>query len=103
MKWLNGEAGAPGSGALRDWPLSSGDFFNDVQARSAAKVCVVGATVVKELFGARDPVGQVIRIRNMPFRVLGVLSSKGQNTFGMDQDDVVVAPLATVQKKIQRG
>jgi len=72
---------------VRNWPLSSGRAFTDQDIRSATKVCLLGQTVVDNLFGAEDPVGQVVRIKNLPFKVVGVLAVKGQSAVGQDQDD----------------
>ena len=66
----------------------------------ADKVCLLGATVARTLFPDQDPVGQIIRVKNLPFRVLGVLAPKGQGQFGQDQDDFILAPYTTVQKKL---
>jgi putative ABC transport system permease protein len=85
---------------IRSWPVSSGQYFTDADVRSATKVCVVGQTIVDNLFKGNDPVGQVIRIRKMPFKVVGVLAPKGQSAQGSDQDDVIIAPSSTVQKKL---
>ncbi len=86
---------------IRDWKLSSGDIFTDQDDRGATKVCVIGQTVVDNLFPGEDPVGQTLRISKLPFKVLGVLAKKGQNAMGMDQDDIIIAPFSTVEKKIQ--
>ncbi len=85
---------------IRSWNVASGQFFTDADNRAAAKVCVLGQTVATTLFGDEDPVGKTIRIKNIPFKVLGVLEAKGGSTMGQDQDDVVVAPYQTVKKKI---
>jgi putative ABC transport system permease protein len=85
---------------VRSWNLASGQFFTDQDDHAAAKVCVLGQTVVSNLFGDEDPVGKTIRIKNIPFKVAGVLESKGGSTQGQDQDDLVVAPYETVRKKI---
>jgi putative ABC transport system permease protein len=85
---------------IRSWNVASGQFFTDADNRAAAKVCVLGQTVATTLFGDEDPVGKTIRIKNIPFRVLGVLESKGGSLMGQDQDDVVIAPYQTVKKKI---
>jgi putative ABC transport system permease protein len=82
--------------SIREWPLSSGEFFTEGDVRSQTKVCILGQTLVKNLFPDNDPVGQQVRIRNVPFKVIGVLSEKGQNSMGMDQDDIVLAPSSTV-------
>jgi putative ABC transport system permease protein len=88
--------------AIRNWPTKYGSFFGAHDVQSAAKVCVLGITVSDTLFGADvDPTGQVIRIRNHPFRVVGVMASKGTSGFGQDQDDAVFVPYTTVQKKLQ--
>ena len=87
--------------SIRDWPLESGNTFTDTDVRGATKVCILGQTVVKNLFGENaDPIGQTVRIRKQPFKVIGVLTAKGQNAEGRDQDDFILAPFSTVQKKI---
>lgn len=88
---------------IREWPLSSGDFFTDKDIVSRAKVAVLGQTVVTQLFPNEDPIGQQIRIRNVPFRVIGVLSSKGQSSFGTDMDDIIMAPATTVLDRLVGG
>ncbi|SIS72048.1 putative ABC transport system permease protein [Zobellia uliginosa] len=81
--------------------LQSGSMFTDPEVKSASKVAVIGQTVVDNIFSdGTDPVGQMIRFNNIPFMVIGVLEEKGENTFGQDQDDVVIAPYTTVQKRI---
>ncbi|HAP37134.1 MAG TPA: multidrug ABC transporter substrate-binding protein [Bacteroidetes bacterium] len=85
---------------IRSWPVSSGQYFTDADIRGATKVCVIGQTIADNLFKENDPVGQVIRIRKMPFRIVGVLSVKGQSAQGSDQDDIIIAPYTTVQKKM---
>ena len=85
---------------IRRWPLDEGDFFTEADVRSAARVAVLGQTVVENLFPGVNPLGQTIRVRNLPFRVIGVLSKKGQSMMGQDQDDLVVTPYTTVQKKL---
>jgi len=86
---------------IRSWPVSEGSTFTQRDVTMAANVCVIGQTVADQLFtGGADPVGQLIRINNLPFTVLGVLVKKGQSSFGQDQDDTVVVPYTTVQKKI---
>lgn len=85
---------------IRSWSLASGSFFTDQDVKGATKVCVLGKTVVDNLFPGQDPVGETIRIKKLPFRVIGVLASKGQNAFGQDQDDIIIAPYTTVQKKL---
>ncbi len=81
--------------------LQSGSMFTDSEVKSASKVALIGQTVVDNVFpDGQDPVGQMIRFNNIPFKVIGVLEVKGENTFGQDQDDVVIAPYTTVQKRI---
>ncbi len=87
---------------IRAWPTKYGAFFTPQDVASAAKVAVLGAMVAETLFGPDvDPTGQIIRIRNQPFKVVGVMASKGQQSMGMDQDDSVFVPYTTVQKKLQ--
>jgi len=86
---------------IRDWPLESGNVFTDSDVKAATKVCILGQTVVQNLFGDNaDPVGQTIRIRKEPFKVIGTLIAKGQSATGQDQDDFILAPFSTVQKKL---
>ncbi len=85
---------------IRDWPMVEGTSFTQDDVTMAANVAVVGNTVRQNLFGATDPVGQTIRIGNLPFQVVGVLSAKGQSGMGQDQDDTIVVPITTLQKKI---
>ena len=85
---------------IRAWHTIKGDFFTDSDVRTNARVAVLGQTVVDNLFIGVDPIGETIRIRNLPFRVIGVLTPKGQNAQGQDQDDVVFAPYTTVMKKM---
>ena len=87
---------------IRLWSLASGNMFSEADVRSSAKVCVIGQTIVDELFAGVDPIGQTLRIRNIPFKVLGVLSKKGYNYFGSDQDDVVVVPYSSAMSRISR-
>ncbi len=85
---------------VRNWPIASGSNISPRDVLIADKVCLLGDTVAKTLFPGEDPVGQVVRVKNLPFRVLGVLSPKGQGQWGQDQDDIVVAPYTTIQKKL---
>ncbi|MCC7194050.1 MAG: ABC transporter permease [Gemmatimonadaceae bacterium] len=85
---------------IRAWSLASGRFFDDADVRSTRKVAVIGSTVANNLFPGQDPVGATIRVRNEPFSVIGVLSSKGQTAQGYDQDDIVLAPYTTVQYRL---
>jgi len=95
---------ASGAGAnyfqVRRWPMDRGSAFSQRDVDVAANVCVLGQTVVSQLFGDQDPVGQTVRIQNIPFRVLGILTAKGNNPFGQDQDDTLIMPYTTMQKKI---
>jgi putative ABC transport system permease protein len=86
---------------IRRWTLESGSAFTAHDVDSSADVCLLGQTVVANLFAPNeDPVGKVIRVKNLPFRVIGVLASKGQSPFGQDEDDTLIMPYTTVQKKI---
>ncbi len=85
---------------VRSYGFTEGGPFTRSDVDQAANVAVIGETVRKNLFGAVDPVGQVIRIKNLPFRVVGLLEAKGQGAMGNDQDDVVVVPITTLQKKM---
>jgi len=88
---------------VRSWGVENGVFFTTADQRSATRVCVIGSTVADNLFPDEDPVGKTIRIRNMPFRVLGVMVRKGSNTMGTDQDDVILAPYTTVKRVLQNS
>jgi putative ABC transport system permease protein len=85
---------------IRVWFLSSGRSFTQQDVDGATKVCLLGQTVVDNLFGGIDPIGQIVRIKNVPFTVIGVLAPKGQSTWGQDQDDTIFVPLATAQKRL---
>jgi putative ABC transport system permease protein len=85
---------------IRNWPIESGSFFSEQDVASVARVAVLGKTVAENLFGGQDPIGQMIRIKGQPFKVVGILISKGQNAMGQDQDDTVVIPYTTLQKKL---
>ena len=86
---------------IRDWKLKEGSFFGDEEVTGAAKVCVVGQTIVDNIFTpGDDPVGKIIRYNKIPIKIIGVLKEKGENAFGSDQDDVILAPYTTVQKRI---
>jgi putative ABC transport system permease protein len=86
---------------VRDWPAEEGSFFSDADVVSASKVCVLGATVAENLFQNETAVGQVIRVKNMPFKVVGVLQRKGTSAMGTDQDDLMVCPWTTVKMVLQ--
>ncbi|HEV2331462.1 MAG TPA: ABC transporter permease [Verrucomicrobiae bacterium] len=85
---------------IRNWTIASGSMFGDQEVRSLAKVAVVGQTVVDQLFPNEDPLGQTIRIRNLPFKIVGVLAPKGFNLFGSDQDDIVIVPYTSHMHRI---
>ena len=85
---------------IRDWPLSFGRPFTQQDVDGATKVCLLGYTVVENLFGGIDPIGQIVRIKKVPFTVIGVLAPKGQSTWGQDQDDIIFVPLTTAQKRL---
>jgi putative ABC transport system permease protein len=87
---------------IRQWALTEGEVFNDQQVRQAAKVCVIGQTIVKELFPNGDALGKTIRIRNVPCQIIGILQSKGLSPMGGDQDDVILVPYTTELKRINR-
>jgi len=91
---------APEMLEIRGWLLSSGRSFTEQELGGAAKVCVLGQTVVDNLFGGIEPAGQIVRIKKIPFTVIGVLSPKGQTTWGQDQDDLIFVPLTTGQKQL---
>ena len=86
---------------VRSWDVDNGAFFTDSDMRSGARVCVLGATVAEQLFEGEEPVGATIRIRNMPFLVLGVMKRKGTAAWGQDQDDTALAPWTTVRRVLQ--
>lgn len=86
---------------VRNWEISHGGFFTERDIASAAKVCVIGRTIVAKLFQTTNPLGETIRIRNIPFEVIGVLEEKGANLVGDDQDNVVLAPYTTIRKRLR--
>ena len=85
---------------IRKWPVATGSFFTDADVRTAARVIVIGQTLADNLYPGADPIGQDLRVMNLPFRIVGVMMKKGQDQQGRDQDDVAFAPYTTVQKKI---
>ncbi len=86
---------------IKQWVVEDGECFTEEDIKKSAKVCVVGKTIVEELFpNGADPVGKTIRFKSIPFRIVGVLKSKGYNNWGMDQDNVIIAPYTTVMKRI---
>ena len=96
--WVHGTT--PAYFDARSWPIAGGTAFTDSDLRAATRVAVIGRTVAQNLFGDEDPVGKTFRIGQAPFTVLGVLAPKGQNLEGRDQDDLVVMPLTTAQRKV---
>src|SRR5687768_7451053 len=102
----NWQTRVEGTGAsfadIRAWDVSPGGFFTEDDVERAARVVVIGALVRDQVFGAdRNAVGEIIRVNNQPFRVMGVLERKGQSAFGQDQDDTIIAPYTAVQKRLQ--
>jgi putative ABC transport system permease protein len=87
---------------IRSWPVAQGSMFTEQDVKSIAKVCVIGSTIVTELFPDEDPIGKTLRIRNLPFRIVGVLTSKGYNINGSDQDDIVIIPYTSHMKRVSR-
>jgi putative ABC transport system permease protein len=101
QNWSTGVVGTTqGMLTVRDWTIASGRPFTQQDVKSATKVCLLGQTVVDNLFGDMDPVGQIIRIKKVPFTVIGVLTKKGQSAQGQDQDDTIYIPVTTAQKKL---
>jgi putative ABC transport system permease protein len=101
QNWSTGVIGTtPSIMIIRDWTLAAGRSFTEQDVKSATKVCLLGQTVVDNLFGDMDPIGQFIRIKNLPFTVIGVLAPKGQSAQGQDQDDTIMVPVTTAQKKL---
>ncbi len=85
---------------IREWPLAEGRNFSDQEMTGAVKVAIIGKSIVENLFGTDDPIGQIIRVKKIPFTVIGVLSPKGQSSYGTDQDDAIYIPLSTAQKRV---
>jgi putative ABC transport system permease protein len=86
---------------VRNWQLRSGNFFSQREITAAEKVCVIGQTLVEKLFQTTNPIGQTIRVKNIPFQVIGVLQGKGANLVGQDQDNILLMPFTTVRKRLQ--
>ena len=101
LNWATSVQGVTGEFFMaREWDVTDGRLFSQDEVEGAAKVALIGQTVAGNLFGDGDPLGQIIRIKNVPFGVIGVLQRKGQTTFGQDQDDTVLIPLSTAKKKV---
>jgi putative ABC transport system permease protein len=102
QNWSTAAQGStPSYQKVREWPMSMGSFFTERDEDTANRVVVLGQTVVDNLFGpGEDPVGATVRIKDVPFRVIGVLEAKGQTTWGQDQDDVVIMPFSTAERRV---
>lgn len=101
QNWSTGIIGTtPSMLNVREWKLSSGKPFTEQDVKSSTKVCLLGQTVVDNLFGNIDPVGKIVRIKKIPFTVIGILERKGQSPVGQDQDDTIYVPITTAQKKL---
>jgi len=87
---------------IREWPLSDGTMFSDADVRGVAKVCIIGQTIVTQLYPDVSPIGQTLRIRNQPFKVVGVLAAKGLSVQGTDQDDLVIVPYTSAMKRVAK-
>ncbi len=88
---------------IRQWPVVTGSSFTDLDVRSANKVAVIGKTIADQMFPGEDPIGQILRIKNVPFKVVGMLMPKGLSVQGQDQDDLVVIPYTSAMKRVQRA
>ncbi len=103
---LNWSTQVLGEGAdylgIRQWPLAEGNMFTDSDVRSVGKVCIIGQTIVNQLYPDSSPIGQTLRIRNQPFKVVGVLSAKGLSVQGQDQDDLVIVPYTSAMKRVTK-
>jgi putative ABC transport system permease protein len=95
--------GTPELFEIREWPVTSGRSITQQDVDSAGKVCLLGQTVAENLFGSADPIGSIVRIKKIPFTVIGVLESKGQSPQGTDQDDIIYVPLRTAQRNLVRS
>ena len=88
---------------ISNWTVAEGRFFTEDEERRSSRVCAIGSTVRANLFGEEDPIGKTLRLRNMTFKIIGVLGSKGANNWGQDQDDVIMAPYTSVHRYLQRS
>ncbi len=103
LNWNTQVSGeGPSYPEIRSWPIAEGTMFSDQDVRGVAKVCVIGKTVADQLFPTQEAVGQTLRVRDIPFKVVGVLAAKGFNLFGQDQDDVVIIPYSSHMKRISK-
>lgn len=104
MNWSSQVTGTtPSIFDIREWRLADGRFFGDADVKSGAKVCLLGTTVAENLFGGGEAVGKTVRIQKTPFEVVGILAPKGQTPWGQDQDDVILVPLTTAQRRLFRS
>jgi len=85
---------------IRQWPLSDGAMFGEQDVRGANKVCIVGKTIAQQLYGGENPVGQIVRVKNVPFTIVGLLTPKGLSVMGSDQDDVIIMPYTSAMKRV---
>jgi putative ABC transport system permease protein len=98
--YTNVQGESPDYWGIRNWQFAEGTSFTDQDVRAATKVAVIGQTIVKQLFGDDDPLGQTLRVKGVPFQIVGVLASKGMSVMGQDQDDVVVMPYTSCMKRL---
>jgi len=102
--WMTGVQGVDANYTrIRDWSVAQGAFFTDEDLKTRNKVCVLGKTVTDNLFPGQDPIGALVRIRSVPFKIIGVLAKKGQSSTGNDQDDIIFAPTTTVLYRLKGG
>ena len=103
LNWnTNIQGQSPDFLSIRDWGMAEGNFFTDLDVRSTAKVAVIGQTIADQIFPGSSPIGQTLRIRNIPFKIVGVLKPKGFNYFGSDQDDTVIIPYTSAMRRVAR-
>jgi len=101
QNWFTSVQGVgPAHPTIRAWAVAKGSFFTDDDVKASSKVAVLGQTVAENLFGESDPIGQIIRVKGIPFRILGVLDKKGGSAMGQDQDDIICVPYTTAQKRL---